>query len=132
MEPYASFGRAALLVDSTGELCEALRPALEARGFNLFVSTSALDALRVLVAIEFDVVLCDLQDFGLSRASFEAIVQRAQPSLAGRCLFIAPRGTPYESRDTLLCHRPFDVTELICGLSDLAASPAAFHGAALT
>jgi len=94
MEPFPSptlSKRSALVVDPTGEIAEALQPELKARGYHPLISPSATEALRLLAAIEFDLVLCDLQDAGLSRDTFEALVARAQPALAGRCLFIDPR-----------------------------------------
>ena len=125
MKAGGSSGRAALLVDAAGELAGKLRPALEARGYEVCALSSALEALRVLVSSRFDVVVCDLEGLGLARSAFESAVQRAQPALAGRVLFIAPTGAEVRSSEHLVCTRPLDVGEVLRHAAFLSAPPLA-------
>ena len=125
MEFDGFFGRTALVVDAVGELTGALRPWLEARGFDLCVMTTAIEALQIAVAAHFEVVICDLQGFSLSRPAFETALERAQPALAKRCLFVAPSGAERDSRQALLYYRPLDISEILRAAMFLAATPLA-------
>ena len=126
MEFDGFFGRTALLVDRSGELTSALRPALEARGFELCAMDSAVEALAIAVAAHFDAVICDLNGAGLSLSAFETALERARPGLAKRCLFIAPASCEETgSGQALVCRRPLNLPEILRMALFLAADPLA-------
>ncbi len=124
--------RTALLVDGTGELSQALPPRLEARGYDVCIVSSALEALQIVVAAHFDVVICDLKGFGLSRAAFQSALDRARMHLADRCLFVSPSGVLVNSADGLLCGRPINLGEILRNVAFLASEPLAADDAVLT
>ena len=121
-----------MLVDGAGELSKALPPLLEARNFDVCIVSSALEALQIVVAAHFDVVVCDLKGFGLSRAAFQSALDRARMHLAGRCLFVSPSGVLVDSMDALLCGRPINFGEILRNVAFLASEPLAADDAVLT
>ena len=124
--------RTALLVDGSGELSRLLPDYLEARGYDVCIVSSALEALQIVVAAHFDVVICDLKGFGLSRAAFQSALDRTRMHLAKRCLFISPSGALVDSLDALLCARPLDLGEVLRSVAFLAAEPLAADDILLT
>lgn len=84
-----------LLVDDDADFAEALRTLLEARNFVVTVVKNGAAALHEVMALDFDVIICDLMMPHMPGDMFYLAVQKAKPALAKRFVFITGQsGTP--------------------------------------
>jgi len=113
--------RAVLLVDPAGDLSLALGEQLRARCIEVTVTNTPLGAVRAAMTIAFDAVVCDLQAASMNPAGFEAAIERVRPSLAGRCLFVAPSEAPRVFSESMITYRPLDLPEILRTVAFLAA-----------
>ena len=77
-----------LLVDDDPELAEALKALLESRNFVVTVVENGAAALHEVMALDFDVIICDLLMPHMPGDMFYLAVQKAKPELAKRFVFI--------------------------------------------
>lgn len=102
-------------------VCARLRLLLEQRGFDVCCIPTAMEVLHLAANAPFEVIVCDLEHFGLSRSTFQAALQRVHPGLARHCLFIASSGSPADARERHLCQRPIASVEVLAKLDILLA-----------
>lgn len=77
-----------LLVDDDLDLAEALKALLESRNFVVTVVENGAAALHEVMALDFDVIICDLLMPHMPGDMFYLAVQKAKPELAMRFVFI--------------------------------------------
>jgi len=104
-------------------LCELLRTAGH-RGRAVF---TAEDALPVLDANEFDVVLCDLALPGMSGMMLSEAIANRWPSLDGRVILMSGFAQP-PYRGARFLHKPFTRDQLIAALDDASSGLGAGSG----
>ena len=87
--------RTALVVDDNVDLALAYKEILESRGHLVTVAHDGVQALKQVMQLDFDAILCDLMMPNLAGDMFYAAVERVKPHLCGRFVFItAHEGDP--------------------------------------
>ncbi|MCA9556226.1 MAG: response regulator, partial [Myxococcales bacterium] len=114
-EPEVRSGRI-LVVDDEPVMGALMRRALA--GHEVYILTSARDALELLEALEFDVLICDLVMPGQGgREIYEELSQR-RPELAERIVFVTAGAVHAAEREFLerirniIVDKPFEFSEL--------------------
>jgi DNA-binding response OmpR family regulator len=77
-----------LLLDDDAELAETLKALLESRNFVVTTAGDGGSGLREVMAMDFDVIICDMLMPGMPGNMFYLAVQTVKPYLADRFLFI--------------------------------------------
>lgn len=80
--------RTLLVVEDDPDFSEQLRTFLESNGFYVSCVPNAAEGLRQLAATNFDLVLCDMVLQGPSGEDFYREVERVQPELCRRFVFM--------------------------------------------
>lgn len=86
--PSAPRKRHALIVDDNTQLAWFFQEILKLHGYGVTVLADGAAALKFVGANHADVVICDLQMPQLEGDLFYATVERTQPKLARRFIFI--------------------------------------------
>ena len=87
-EPAVSRRRRVVIVDDNAELAWFFSEILKLHGYDSTVYSDANAALKHVLAQNPDLVICDLQMPGLDGDLFFATVERANPALARRFIFV--------------------------------------------
>ncbi|MHA3772217.1 response regulator [Verrucomicrobiota bacterium sgz303538] len=87
-EPTELDIKSILLVDDDTEFADALRALLESRNFVVTVVDSGIAALREVMSLDFDVIICDLMSPRAPAEMFYLAVKKTKPELTNRFLFI--------------------------------------------
>lgn len=87
METNASKPRV-LIVDDNLELAATFKELLDAHGFDPMVASNGVLALKLILHDTVDAVICDLKMPQLEGDMFFTAVQRLNPALARRFIFI--------------------------------------------
>ena len=77
-----------LLIDDDLELADTLKALLESRNFVVTTASNGAAGLREVLALDFDVILCDMMMPHMPGDMFYLAVQRAKPYLCERFIFI--------------------------------------------
>ena len=77
-----------LLLDDDVELADTLKALLETRNFVVTTVHNGVEGLREIMALDFDVIMCDLMMPTMPGDMFYTAVLRAKPLLAERFIFI--------------------------------------------
>ncbi|RYD84053.1 MAG: response regulator [Verrucomicrobiaceae bacterium] len=77
-----------LVVDDDLELAEMLKELLESRNYVVTVVGNGAAALHEVMAMDFDVIVCDLLMPRMPGDMFYLAVKKARPALADRFLFV--------------------------------------------
>jgi CheY-like chemotaxis protein len=77
-----------LLVDDDFELANTLKALLESHNFIVTTVNNGLEALREVMRLDFEVIICDLLMPEMPGDMFYLAVQKTRPQLAKRFLFI--------------------------------------------
>jgi len=80
--------RHVVIVDDNAELAWFFSEILKLHGYDATVLSDAVQALKYVLSHHTDVVICDLQMPQLDGDLFYATVERTDPALARRFLFI--------------------------------------------
>jgi two-component system, cell cycle sensor histidine kinase and response regulator CckA len=80
--------RHVVIVDDNAELAWFFSEILKLHGYDATVLSDAVQALKYVLSHHTDVVICDLQMPRLDGDLFYATVERANPGLARRFVFI--------------------------------------------
>lgn len=80
--------RHVVIVDDNAELAWFFSEILKLHGYEATVHSDAVQALKYVLSHPTDVVICDLQMPQLDGDLFYATVERANPALARRFVFI--------------------------------------------
>src|SRR4051794_16179586 len=77
-----------LLVDDDEALADTLKLLLESHNFIVTTSNNGADALREVMAFDFDVIICDMMMPKMAGDMFYLAVQKVKPHLNSRFLFV--------------------------------------------
>lgn len=77
-----------LLVDDDEALANTLKLLLESHNFIVTTSGNGVDALREIMAFDFDVIICDMMMPKMAGDMFYLAVQKVKPHLNSRFLFV--------------------------------------------
>jgi DNA-binding response OmpR family regulator len=112
-----------LLLDDDQELADTLKQLLEAHNFVVTTVSNGADGLREIMAMDFDVILCDLMMPHMPGDMFYLAVQKTKPHLCKRFIFITghsnnPRVAEFLERiDGLAVFKPVPAEELVRTIS---------------
>lgn len=108
-----------LLLDDDSELADTVKLLLESRNFLVTTASNGLEGLRETMALDFDVIICDMLMASMPGDMFYLAVQRTKPHLCSRFLFVTghgdhPKVTEFLSRiDALVLIKPALTEDLV-------------------
>jgi DNA-binding response OmpR family regulator len=108
-----------LLLDDDTELADTLKQLLEARNFIVTLAKNGVEGLRETMAMDFDVIICDLMMPTMPGDMFYLAVQKTKPHLCSRFLFVTGHGDDprtkefLQSTDGLTIFKPVPSEELV-------------------
>lgn len=108
-----------LLVDDDVDLAHALKGLLEARNFLVTTVSNGVEALREVMEMDFDVIVCDMMMPEMPGDMFYLAVQKTKPAMARRFLFITGHGDNpkvdafLKHNDGLVVYKPVKTDELV-------------------
>lgn len=112
-----------LLVDDDEGLADTLKLLLESRNFIVTMAHNGADALREVLAFDFDVVICDMLMPKMAGDMFYLAVKKTKPQMAKRFLFVTghadhPKVDSFlKSIDGMVVFKPVLTEELIRAIS---------------
>ena len=108
-----------LLVDDDEELAITLKQLLESHNFIVTTASNGADALREVMAFDFDVIICDMLMPKMAGDMFYLAVQKTKPQMAPRFLFVTghadnPKVDSFlKSIDANVIFKPVPTDELV-------------------
>jgi len=111
--------RHVLILDDDISLAWSLKQTLELRGYEATIVPEGTLALKFVSQHDLDAVVCDLQVLHLEGDLLHATVERSNPSLARRFIFITTNGngSRFEqfagSAELPVLHKPVEVDALV-------------------
>ena len=117
--PSANRKRHVLIVEDNIELAAAYQELLEIQGYEVSYSPNGAAALQHVMIHPTDAVVCDLQMPRLEGDLFYATIERAQPALARRFVFITGMAEDEHFREFVahvqapVLRKPIQVTALL-------------------
>jgi CheY-like chemotaxis protein len=108
-----------LLVDDDEALADTLKQLLESRNFIVTTANNGAEALREVLAFDFDVIICDMLMPKMPGDMFYLAVQKTKPEMAKRFLFVTghadnPKVEAFlKSVDGLVVFKPVLTEELV-------------------
>jgi DNA-binding response OmpR family regulator len=119
-----------LLVDDDVMLADTLKQLLESHNFIVTTASNGIDALREVLAFDFDVIICDMVMPKMPGDMFYLAVRKSKPEMARRFLFVTgnadnPKVENFlQSVDALVVIKPV-LTEELVGMISLTLKRAA-------
>jgi len=111
-----------LLVDDDEDLAITLKLLLEAHNYIVTTAAHGVDALREVMAFDFDVIICDMMMPKMAGDMFYLAVQKVKPHLNSRFLFVTGHAdnpkvdTFLKSIDAQVIFKPVLTEELVRGI----------------
>jgi DNA-binding response OmpR family regulator len=108
-----------LLVDDDVDLAHALKDLLEARNYLVTTVSNGAEALREVMEMDFDVIVCDMMMPEMPGDMFYLAVQKTRPAMARRFLFITGHGDNptvdafLKRNEGLVVYKPVKTDELV-------------------
>ena len=108
-----------LLLDDDLELADTLKSLLQSRNFLVTTAKNGVEGLREVMAMDFDVILCDMLMPTMPGDMFYLAVQKVKPHLCKRFLFITGHGDDARTNeflhktDGLAVFKPVPTDELV-------------------
>ena len=108
-----------LLLDDDVELADTLKLLLESRNYVVTTAKNGVEGLRELMAMDFDVILCDLMMPTMPGDMFYLAVQKVKPHLCKRFLFVTGHSNDdrvldfLRKTDGLAIFKPVPTDELV-------------------
>src|SRR4051812_16832362 len=93
--------KSVLLLDDNLELAETLKELLETRNFVITTVANGAEGLREVMALDFDVIICDMMMPHMRGDMFYLAVQKTKPHLCKRFIFITGHGNDRRVTDFL-------------------------------
>ena len=90
-----------LLLDDDAELADTLKLLLESRNFVVTTARNGVEGLREAMAMDFDVIICDMMMPTMPGDMFYLAVQKVKPYLCSRFLFVTGNGDDPRTNDFL-------------------------------
>src|SRR5882724_3813986 len=111
--------RHVLILDDDISLAWSLKQTLERRGYEATIVPEGTLALKFVTEHTLDAVVCDLQMARLEGDLLHSAIERSNPSLAQRFIFITGEDNISrfekiaESEELLVLHKPVEVDTLV-------------------
>jgi CheY-like chemotaxis protein len=108
-----------LLLDDDSELADTLKLLLESRNFVVTTVGNGVEGLREILAMDFDVIICDMLMPAMPGDMFYLAVHRAKPHLCSRFIFVTghsgnPRVDDFlKKTDGLVLFKPVLTEDLV-------------------
>jgi DNA-binding response OmpR family regulator len=108
-----------LLLDDAGDLSAMLKTFLESSGFEVVAVEDGVQGLKLVMAEDFDVILCDLMMPNLPGDKFYIAVERTRSHLCKRFIFMTghradPKWDAFARRvGCLILWKPFELHMLL-------------------
>ena len=108
-----------LLVDDDPALADTLKNLLEAHNFVVTSVSNGAAALREIMGLDFDVIICDMMMPEMPGDMFYLAVQKVKPYLAQRFLFVTGHsGNPkveafLRKIEALVLYKPVEINDLV-------------------
>ena len=108
-----------LLVEDDTELAAMLKEFLEAYGYLVNTVANGVDALKAVMERVYEVIICDVMMPKMAGDAFYYAVQRVQPALCERFIFITAHGDTQRMQDFLnhvsgmVLMKPFHLEDLL-------------------
>jgi DNA-binding response OmpR family regulator len=108
-----------LLVDDEVELADSLKISIEAHNFVVTTVYNGVEALREVLSMDFDVIICDMMMPTMPGDMFYLAVQKVKPELCSRFLFITGHGADervnrfLQKTDGIAIFKPVPTDELL-------------------
>lgn len=112
-----------LLLDDDIELADTLKLLLESRNFVVTTVKNGVEGLREVMALDFDVIMCDMMMPTMPGDMFYLAVQRTKPQLCSRFIFITgyidnPKINEFLTKaNALVLRKPVVTEELVRAIS---------------
>ena len=112
-----------LLLDDDLELADTLKMLLESRNFLVTTVKNGVEGLREVMALDFDVIMCDMLMPAMPGDMFYLAVQRTKPQLSKRFIFITGHpGNPkidefLKTVDAMVLYKPVVTDDLVRAIS---------------
>ena len=108
-----------LLLEDEGAFTDVLRTSLEMNGYKVSSVVNGVEGLKLVMAHDFDIIVCDMMMPNLAGDMFYIAVERIKPHLCKRFIFIS--GYKGESKidqfirkiNGTLLWKPFDTADLL-------------------
>lgn len=112
-----------LLLDDDIELSDTLKLLLESRNYVVTTVKNGVEGLREIMALDFDVIMCDMLMPSMPGDMFYLAVQRTKPHLCKRFIFITGHSENPKVNDFLkkqnapVLYKPVVTEDLIRAIS---------------
>jgi CheY-like chemotaxis protein len=112
-----------LLLDDDIELADTIKLLLESRNYVVTVVHNGVEGLHEVMAMDFDVIMCDIMMPRMAGDMFYRAVERTKPQLLDRFIFITghadnPRVTEFlKSINAVVLLKPVKNEELVRTIS---------------
>lgn len=112
-----------LLLDDDIDLANTLKLLLESHNFVVTTAKNGLEGLREVMALDFDIIMCDMMMPKMPGDMFYLAVERTKPHLCERFIFITghpdnPKVTGFLRRlNALVLYKPMATEDLIRAIS---------------
>jgi DNA-binding NtrC family response regulator len=112
-----------LLLDDDIDLADALKGLLESRNYIVTTVKNGAEGLREIMALDFDVIMCDMVMPSMAGDMFFLAVQKTKPHLCDRFVFLTghsdiPRVTEFIQRvNGVVLYKPVSSKELVRTIS---------------
>jgi DNA-binding response OmpR family regulator len=108
-----------LVVEDEDEIAEMLKAVLETKNFVVTLAPNGVEGVREILALDFDVIVCDLMMPKMAGDMFYLAVERAKPHLCKRFLFITGQSDNVRVEeflkkiDAIVLFKPVRIEELL-------------------
>ncbi len=108
-----------LLLDDDIELADTVKLLLEAHNFVVTTAKNGVEGLREVMAMDFDVIICDMMMPTMPGDMFYLAVQKVKPNHCKRFLFVTGHGRDakisdfLQKTDGLVLFKPVPTDELL-------------------
>jgi DNA-binding NtrC family response regulator len=112
-----------LLLDDDIDLADALKNLLESRNYIVTTVKNGAEGLRELMALDFDVIMCDMVMPSMAGDMFYLAVQKTKPHLCDCFIFLTghsdiPKVTEFIQRvNGVVLYKPVNSRELVRTIS---------------
>lgn len=111
--------RPVLLVEDDAEFAAMLKGVLETSGYRVTTAKDGVEGLKLVMAEDYEVILCDLLMPNLPGNMFYVAVERTKPAMAKRFIFMTGHGADpkmsafLKQTRALALFKPFQMHDLL-------------------
>ncbi|HWB60974.1 MAG TPA: response regulator [Chthoniobacteraceae bacterium] len=112
-----------LLLDDDIDLADTLKLLLESRNFVVTTVKNGVEGLHEVMALDFDIIMCDMMMPAMPGDMFYLAVQRTKPHLCKRFIFITGHSGNakvdefLKTVDAMVLSKPVNTEELVRAIS---------------